>query len=318
MSKIVNRLGVPSIDLAIVDAEPGTLEVTLQVPKSSESKDDIPFLEVTRSEQAVLFNGARQDIVLKLSRSGLQVGEVKYDIDIEQKNHCSTVRHASIPAFREVSFAVTCSSEFQGGPSASLKHNPEVVGAISTAAINFDARRLDMYESRARQWFRDGGVTLNSNGEIYCVTKDAAKAFIDERHCLDGSKRMNASDSSVLADGLSAPAVPDNQYDRQLLQALQGLEGTNTPNKFDLAALAVNTISQAPGFKPDHHITVMQGKNGLIVTQGEGPTSLALQVPQLKQGDVERVAGQMAQSPPAQPVAVQPDQPEQRIKAPTV
>jgi hypothetical protein len=314
MSKTVNHLGVPSIDLAMVDAEYGILKVTLQIPPSSDLNDDIPFLEATRDTQAVLFNGTKQDFALKLNRSGFQIGEVKYEIDTEQKNQGSVALNAGISVLREVSFEISKSTGFHDSPSASLKQNPEVVSAISTAKINFDIRRLDIYESRAREWSQHGGVTVNSNGESYIVTKDAAKAFVNERQLFSGGRSVSANDNTVLADGLSKPETASSHLNKQFLQALQGLEGTNTPNKSEVAALAVNTISQAPGFKPDQDISVMHGKKGLIVSQGEGPTSLALPIPHVKDGDFESIA--VAKPTQLQQIPTPPEQQER--KGPTV
>ncbi len=79
-------------------------------------------------------------------------------------------------------------------------------------------------------------------------------------------------------------------------QAMSGIENTSVPNKLDAAALAVQTISQAPGFKQDQDISIMQGNKGLIVSQGEGPASVNVLVPQANKGDLEKVSAQMTQS----------------------
>ena len=314
MLHIVNRLGVPTIDLAMIDAERGALKVTLEVPDSTDLKDDIPFLEVTRNEQAVLFNGARQDMISKLSSPKIKIGEVEYDIKTGPKDHGNPIPKPGISDLRELSFKVSSGGAVHGDPGASLKHNAEVIGAFRATVVNFDARRMDMYDSRARDWFRDGGVTFDNQGETYTVTKGAAKAFISERHFSDSSRHVNANDGSALADGSSASKVAANQRDRQFFQALQGFEGTDAPNKSEMAALALNMIRQAPGFKPDQAINVMQGKHGFIVSQGEGPTSLALQIPQFKHGDFESIA--LAQPTRPQQVAMPSEQPER--KGPTV
>jgi hypothetical protein len=97
--------------------------------------------------------------------------------------------------------------------------------------------------------------------------------------------------------------------DRLNGQYQQALKGTNGDR--DAAAAAIETISSAKGYKPDQDISVMQGKNGgLIVSQGEGPSSLNLAVPQSKPGDFDRVSTQMAQLPQVTPVAQNLDQPE--------
>lgn len=79
-------------------------------------------------------------------------------------------------------------------------------------------------------------------------------------------------------------------------QAMSGIENTNVPNKLDAAALAVQTISQAPGFKQEQGISVMEGIKGLIVSQGEGPASINMLVAEAKHGDLQKVSAQMTQS----------------------
>lgn len=66
----------------------------------------------------------------------------------------------------------------------------------------------------------------------------------------------------------------------------------------DAAALAVDTISKTPGYKPYQEIAVVQGRNGnFIATQGLGDAALNVAVPSAQQGDFERVATQMAAKP---------------------
>lgn len=107
------------------------------------------------------------------------------------------------------------------------------------------------------------------------------------------------SGNSTLLEGNSA-------LNRHFEQALKGANGDK-----DAAALALQTMSQSPGYNPNADINVVQGKNGgLIVSQGEGATAINLPVPQAKAGDFERVAAQMAQLPQTTQVAQQQDQPE--------
>jgi hypothetical protein len=87
---------------------------------------------------------------------------------------------------------------------------------------------------------------------------------------------------------------------RQYQQALKGAGGDK-----EIAAVAVEAISRAPGFKPDQDINLVQSKNGgLIVSQGEGPTAINLPVPKAQPGDFERVSTQLAQTTPTQPLAI--------------
>ncbi len=308
--KEVNHLGVPPMDLDITDAGNGKLKVELNVPASSGSKDNIPFLEVTRNEQQALLHGARQDVLAKLSQSGFTISEIKSEASNGIKGHGDAKGDATVPVVGKVGFEISVDPEHKNTISGSLKNNPDVAGAIREAEKNFDTRRQDIYESRAREWNRDGGATLKSNGETYTVSKDAAKEYINERHPINPWKRVSEADGNVqTADASLAPG--NDRVNKHFEQALKGTGGDR-----DAAAVAVSTIANTPGFKQDQDISVMQGKNGLIVAQGEGPTSLALQVPQAKQGDFEKVAAQMAQPQQVQQIVMQPEQQER--KGPTM
>jgi hypothetical protein len=124
--------------------------------------------------------------------------------------------------------------------------------------------------------------------------------------------RTSADSETRVADAPSTLALGNDRVNKQFEQALKGSGGDR-----DVAAVAVDTIRNAAGFKPDQDISVMQGKNGFIVAQGEGPTGLALQVPQAKQGDFERVATQLVQPQQTQQIALQPE-PQQERRVPTV
>jgi hypothetical protein len=123
-----------------------------------------------------------------------------------------------------------------------------------------------------------------------------------------------SADAETRVASVSPALVPGN--DRLNAQFEQALKVTGGDP--DAAALAVKTINEAPGYKPDQDISVTQGKNGFIVSQGQGDSALNLQVPAAKPGDFDKVATQMAQPQPTQQIAMQTDQPEQRIKGPTV
>ncbi|MCC7247259.1 MAG: hypothetical protein IT473_01415 [Lysobacter sp.] len=309
MSRQVNHLGVPPMDLSISDAGNGRLRVELQVPRSSGSLDNIPFLEVTRNEQAALLNGARQDVLAKLSQSGFTIGDVRYEAGGEQTQHGGGTVGANVPKLGKVSFEISSDSKIHGGVSTTLHNNPDLAGAIRDAERNFDTRRQDIYESRAREWYRNGGATLESDGERYSVSRDAAKNYINERHPLNPFDRVGIDGETTVARA-SQPLAPGNeQANRQFEQALKGTNGDR-----DAAAVALATIREAPGYKADQDISVAQGKNGLIVTQGQGDAALNVPVPQAKQGDFERVAQQLAVQPPQTPQipAQQPDQPERK------
>lgn len=307
----VNHLGVPPMDLTITDAGNGKLKVELQVPPSSGSRDNIPFLEVTRNEQATLLNGARQDMISKLSQSGFQIGDIQYEAGAGRNDHVGGTAGGNVPRLGKVSFEISTDSNFQGNVSGSLRNNPDVAGAIRETERNFDTRRQDIYESRAREWYRNGGATLESNGQTYTITPDAAKNYINERHPLNPFERVSADNETRVASAAPALAPGNDGANKHFEQALKGTNGDR-----DAAAVAVETIRNTPGYKPDQDISVMSGKNGLIVSQGQGDTALNAAVPQAKQGDFERVATQMAQPQQPQQVAVQPEPPER--KGPTM
>ena len=164
-----------------------------------------------------------------------------------------------------------------------------------------------------------GDKTIAYDPKMVEDLKNNAKDRIQDL-VFPGQRRSSADGDTVVAStpdrGTGADALTlaagNAQVKRQLEQALKGTNGAR-----DGAAVAVDTISKAPGYRPDQDISVMPGKNGLIVSQGQGDAALNLQVPQAKQGDFERVSTQMAQAPQTQPIAQQLDQPE-RARTPTV
>lgn len=132
--------------------------------------------------------------------------------------------------------------------------------------------------------------------------KDVAKAHVgqnaNERHPLNIFKRVSNDDGTVQMAG--AELAPGNdRVNRQFEQALKGTRGDR-----DAAALAVDTIRNAPGYKPDEAITVTSGKNGLIVSQSQSDASLNLQVPQSGVCDFERTAARLQQTEAAQDLAL--------------
>lgn len=310
----VNHLGVPPMDLTITDAGNGRLKVELQVPPSSGSRDNIPFLEVTRNEQATLLNGARQDMISKLSQSGLQIGEIQYEASAGRNDHVGGSASGNVPKIGKVSFEISTDSNFQGSINGSLRNNPNVDRAIRETEQNFDIRRQDIYESRAREWYRNGGATLESNGQTYTVTPDAARTYINERHPLNPFERVGIDSETRVASAAPVIAPGNDQANRQFEQALRGTNGD--PNA---AAVALETIKNNPSYKQDQDISVVQGKNGgFVVSQGQGDGAVNLAVPQARQGDFERVSAQLAQAPQPPQTISQLDQPERTQRPPTV
>ncbi|TXI51100.1 MAG: hypothetical protein E6Q50_01965 [Lysobacter sp.] len=298
MPKYVDRLEVPSVELAIGDAGAGRLNVELDVPRSGPPPEQVPFLEVTRNEQAALLNGARQDLLARLGRSDFAIGDVRYRIDAPQSPHDERASSANSPRFGKVAFEIASETRIRGGVDATLRDQPALSGAIREAERNFDARRRDLYESSAREWFRGGGATLESDGERYIVSREAAKRFVDRRDSLDrpertGTERIVGERESVIARATPMLAAGDEALNRQFAQALRGASGDR-----DVAAVAVAALREAPGYKPEQDIRVAQGKNGWVVSQGEGDAALNVRVPPAQPGDFERVSQRLAQATP--------------------
>ncbi len=135
--------------------------------------------------------------------------------------------------------------------------------------------------------------TINKN-DIY---KNDGAPFQFDRQNLQAA--ATTTPSPTLVEGNEA-------INKLFKQAMSGIENTSVPNKLDAAALAVQTISQAPGFNQDKDISVMQGSKGLIVSQGEGPAGMNLLVPQANKGDLEKVSEQMTMSQPQQNMQLAP------------
>jgi hypothetical protein len=117
----------------------------------------------------------------------------------------------------------------------------------------------------------------------------------------DGNRsQIERQNPQAAANMPSSPTLVEGNetVNRLFKQAILGVENTNVPNKLDAAALAVQTISQAQGFKQDQDISIVQGNKGLIVSQGEGAAAMNLLVPQANRGDYEKVSAQMSQSQP--------------------
>lgn len=324
----VNHLSVPPMDLTISDAGPGKLRVELEVPRSVGSIENTPFLEVTRNEQAALLNGARQDVLAKLSKSGFQLGDIKYEYSAEHKQNGGVGADVKVPKIGKVYFDISSELQQGGKASTTLHSNPDIAGAIREAEKNFDTRRQDIYEARAKEWHRAGGTTLESYNDrtkkmdVYKISPEAAKDYVNERHPFDIIKPgpfkkgiSSAGDEGAIHIADASPVlVPGNdRVNRQFEQALKGAGGDK-----DAAAVAVDTISKVAGYKPDQDVAVLQGKNGqLVASQGQGDAALNVLVPQAKQGDFERVAAQMtAQPQQAQQIAMQPE--SQTRNTPTV
>jgi uncharacterized protein (DUF1330 family) len=208
---------------------------------------------------------------------------------------------------------------------------------------DFDINRKREYMNAAAAWTRGigneatGGATVPYNGVNVKVSDRTAIGYYaenynpgkglgnkeeyeslirlyDKRHNIDRSRGVSQLDTPASGnDRVASLEDAGNPLNRQYQQALNGTKGDR-----DAAAVALDTIRNAPGYKENQDISVVQGKNGnFIVSQGQGDAALNLAVPQAKPGDLERVSSQVAQAPQPQPIAQQLDQPE-RARAPTV
>jgi hypothetical protein len=149
---------------------------------------------------------------------------------------------------------------------------------------------------------KDGYTRIAYDQKMVAELKENANERIQQ---LLYPKIRSSADSETPSQ--SVALVSGNEsVNRQFEQARKGANGD-----INVAAVAVETISKAPGYKPDQDISVIQGKNGgMIVSQGQGDAALNLSVPQAKAGDFERVSAQIAQLPQTAQVAQQQEQPE--------
>ncbi len=186
-----------------------------------------------------------------------------------------------------------------GGSNVPVFQGPLQPG-VNNHVLDFTTRHLLQYD---RPQFRQG---QGPGGDVQLAMTDPNAAQAQMAPTTADRAQPAALSSNTVA------LVPDNDHiNRQFEQALKGTNGDR-----DAAAVAVNAIRDAGG-KPEQDISVALGKNGLIVSQGQGDTALNVPVPQAKPGDFERVAAQIAQQPqPTQQVAIQPE--VQERKAPTV
>ncbi|MBP6749734.1 MAG: hypothetical protein KA144_08845, partial [Xanthomonadaceae bacterium] len=183
-----------------------------------------------------------------------------------------------------------------GGSNVPVFHGPLQPG-VNNHVLDFNTRHLLQYD---RPQFRQG---QNLGGDIQVATVDPNATQPQSAR----DRMQTAAPSSDMVSLISG----NDRFNRQFEQALKGTNGDR-----DAAALAVSAIRDAGG-KPDQDISVSQGKNGLIVSQGQGDAALNVPVPSAKPGDFERVAAQIAQQPqPTPQVAMQPE-PQER-KVPTV
>jgi hypothetical protein len=219
------------------------------------------------------------------------------------------------------------SGELQGfGLNSNVTLTPSVRSELmENIQLNFDIQMTQ----KVLDWCRDNpnGAAIRVGERVVAydpaMVEDLRNNAMDRLQNLvfpDQQRSATPGDTVVASandrsTGTDTPTLVagNAQVNRQFEQALQGTNGD--PNA---AALAVDTIRNASGYKEGQDISVVQGKNGnFVVSQGQGDAALNLAVPQARQGDFERVSSQVAQAPQPQPIAQQLDQPE-RTRTPTV
>ncbi len=313
----VNSLQEPNLNLRITEQN-GRLTVELDVPRTSGSERQVPFLEVTRNESRNLLNEAQATVISRLSQSGFQVGEVQF----EAGRDTTAGVGANVPRVGKLSFEITSN----GSVSGSIRNNPDVAGAIRDAESGFDRSRQGLYEQRARNWAEDGGATIRAgDGRTYTVTPEAGADYYNSKRWFPweriGPSRADAGDTPDASRMASAPGLQDTQhpYHRQYAQALQGLEGLNVANKPDAAALLVQASANA-GFDRNGELRVVAGtKDNLFAVQGEGPAGMRVAIAnsEIQPGALRNVSDTLAQTPSGPSITQIEERPE-RVQPRTV
>jgi hypothetical protein len=133
-------------------------------------------------------------------------------------------------------------------------------------------------------------VPLYQHGSAEHPVKNTKKAMGD-----DGIQVASLETGAPVARAANVLVDGNDRLNNQFAQAMNGSNGNR-----DTAALAVQTISQAQGYRETENIKIIEGKNGLVVSQGDGATSINVPMPASKAGDFERIAAQLAQTQPVQ------------------
>jgi hypothetical protein len=210
-----------------------------------------------------------------------------------------------------------------GGVMVKFKYGYDATGQMQYYGVNLTPglNATQAYESASQEVAQPGRGTSAASIYIW-IPKHPNTDFdpvsskippnVSVMSLREYDREFRISDAQTKNDRMALSAGNDaanRQYDGLRQQAV----ALNLPNAEDQAAVALQSIRQVPGFKTDQNIELMHGKNGgLIASQGEGATALNTPVPQARQGDFERVAAQLSQTPPAQTLTANPsDNPQQ-------
>jgi hypothetical protein len=253
-------------------------------------------------------------------------------------------------AFRHATLAALTAKEFThhlGGVDAGVKWTGRLLHAHEGQATNNPVREaMDLYNNKVglqiykenpnadAQQLMDRVKEAIEKGRMVVINKEGKLAWSDQvpvyghgnaDHPVTKKKAMGEDGVQVASLDTGAPAarvanVLVDGNDRINNQFAQALTGTNGDR--NTAALAVHTISQVQGYRETENIRIIEGRSGLVASQGDGATSINVQVPQGKPGDFERVSTQLALAQPAQTpnlqVAALEQTQDQTRKAPTV
>lgn len=308
----LDALQAPNLNLSITEHN-GRLVVGLDLPATSGSARQIPFLEVTRNESRALLAEAQQTVISRLSQSGFQVGEISLEANRGQNAGLG----ATVPRVGRLQFEITGDQSISG----TIRNNPDVAGAIRAAESGFDRSRQGLYEQRARNWAEDGGARIRSGEQTYTVTPQAAADYYNAQRWFPWEKIQPAQPRAELRDGVETAYAtriddglrhPGHPFHRQYEQALRGLERTDVPHRSDAAALLVQAGANA-GFDRNGDLAVVAGtRDNVFAVQGDGPAGLRAAVAHadIQPGAFGRVSEALGQQAIAQaPVGNAVDEP---------
>ncbi len=147
----------------------------------------------------------------------------------------------------------------------------------------------------------------------------AAPSRLDQYFKAPVQNRGNRADAQD-GDGRDVLVAGNANLNRQFAQAMQQIGNSDDASKRDTAALAVLTIAQTPGYRPEADIHLMPGRHGgLIVSQGHDSTAINRLVPEAGAGSFELAASKLQQLAITEPnrLAAVPTE-TQRINSPTM
>jgi hypothetical protein len=305
----INHLGEPNLNLTVVPGRNGELTIELSIPRTSGSLQNIPFLEVTRNEREHLLYGAQQELIGRLSRSGLRIEQI--DFNMQQGSEASIGGNIRLGKF-------TIGVTDQRGVDVNISNNPSVRDAIRAAERNFDTNRTEIYEQRALEWARQGGATLTSGGKTYSVTQDAAADYYDQRNFWKPWDRAPRADAGNDVQVASAGPLSQDPRFAAIVADLRG-QKVGVDAMPDTAA-AVYQTAQLHQFRPDEQLRLLRNTSGdgLILSQGDevsGKNAL-LKFADVKPGTWQELASSLSNQQQTHQQPAQPVQEQEQVRRP--